>query len=795
MTRTLESLEKEREQLLQRLQEIDEQIGGLRKRETANNASQLPSINKFSTVEDKINLYRSLFRGRQDVFAKRFESAKTGKSGYQPVCENEWKPGVCEKPKAKCALCTNRKFVPCDNSVIEKHLRGVESFGKFTRPFVAGIYPLLIDDCCYFLAVDFDEETWVQDSKAFIDTCYTENIHAYLERSRSGNGGHVWIFFEDKIKAKIARDLGAMLLTKTLDSRPEIKLGSFDRFFPNQDYMPKGGLGNLIALPLQKAAREKNHSVFINPETGDAYDDQWAFLSQIQKNTNDFVEQKVATAHIHHEVLPAYENETSDVDEPWHSRKTEYLKINATLPAKIDIVLANQIFIEYSGLPAVLRNRILRLASFQNPEFYQAQALRLPVWGKQRILYCYDIFPKHIAIPIGCYDKLLELLEHYEITPIIKDERNSGTPIEVEFSGNLYPEQLLAAEALKKHDIGVLSATTAFGKTVVALWLIAQRKVNTLILVHRAQLMEQWVERIANFLQIPKKEIGQISGTKKKRFGKIDVALIPSVSRKGEVEEWINDYGQIIVDECHHISAFSFEKAVRESKAKYKVGLSATLTRKDGQHPIVLMNLGPVRYAVNAKKQAEERHIKHSVIVRSTGFVLSLNSEKPAIQDVFREIWSSNARNEMVLQDLMTAYREGRQILMLTERTEHIQWFYETMKENVPALFVLKGGFGKKQLKQIWSDIEAAKANGNIVILATGRYIGEGFDLPELDTLFLPFPISWKGTLAQYVGRLHRISAGKTEVRVYDYVDSNVPVLARMFEKRKKGYEALGYEV
>ncbi len=792
---SLESLVKERELLLQRLQEIDKQIQTATEAHFADKPTQSVSINKFSPVIDKINLYRSLFRGRQDVFAKRFESAKTGKSGYQPVCENEWRAGVCEKPKAKCAQCSNRKFVPFDNSIIEKHLRGVESFGKFTRPFVAGIYPLLSDDCCYFLAVDFDEETWVQDSKAFIDSCKTENIHAYLERSRSGNGGHVWIFFEDKIKAKIARDLGATLLTKTLDSRPEIKLASFDRFFPNQDYMPKGGLGNLIALPLQKAAREKNHSVFIDPESSNAYDDQWAFLAQIQKNANDLVEQKVITAHTHHEVLPAYENETSDADEPWLSRKTEYPKINAQLPAKIDIVLANQIFIEYSGLPAVLRNRILRLASFQNPEFYQAQALRLPVWGKPRILYCYDIFPKHIAIPIGCYDKLLELLVHYGITPVIKDERNLGFPIDVNFSGNLYPEQLLAAEALKKHDIGVLSATTAFGKTIVALWLIAQRKINTLILVHRAQLMEQWVERIASFLQISKKEIGQISGTKKKRFGKIDVALIPSVSRKGEVEEWINDYGQIIVDECHHISAFSFEKAVRESKAKYKAGLSATLTRKDGQHPIVLMNLGPVRYTVNAKKQAEERHIKHSVIVRPTGFILPQILEKPAIQDVFHEIWSSNARNEMVLQDMMVAYHEGRQILMLTERTEHIQWFYEKMKESVPTLFVLKGGFGKKQLKQIWSDIEAAKANGNIVILATGRYIGEGFDLPELDTLFLPFPISWKGTLAQYVGRLHRMSAGKTEVRVYDYVDSNVPVLARMFEKRKKGYDSLGYEV
>ena len=391
-----EALEQERLQLLDRLKEIEHILEGMRaerKSPVRQNAEipELKGVNKYSPVEEKLKLFKNLFQGRQDVFARRFDSAKTGKSGYQPVCENEWKAGICEKPKVKCVFCSHRKFVPYGDSVIEKHLRGVEQSGSFSRPFVAGIYPLLNDDCCYFLAVDFDEQTWLDDARAFIATCEKENIFAYLERSRSGDGGHVWIFFEDKIKAKVARDLGTLLLTKTLDARPEIKLASFDRFFPNQDYMPKGGLGN----PLQKKAREKNHSVYIDPATSNAYEDQWAFLSAIKKNANAFVAQKVSSAQLHHEILPAYENETSDEDVPWQSRRADFPKIEATLPSKIDIVLSNQIFIDYTGLPAILRNRILRLASFQNPEFYQAQALRLPIWGKPRILYCYDEMSAH----------------------------------------------------------------------------------------------------------------------------------------------------------------------------------------------------------------------------------------------------------------------------------------------------------------------------------------------------------------------------------------------------------------
>ncbi len=785
LTETLSNLEAEKSALLKRLQEIDEQIALLKR--------SVAVVDKFSPVMEKVKLYQSLFQGRSDVYARRFESAKTGKSGYQPVCKNEWVPGVCNKPKVKCGDCSSRCFLPMTATVIENHLRGEEPCWNGSRPFVAGIYPLLEDDSCKFLAVDFDDGNWLDDAGAFMSACKAENVFASLERSRSGCGGHVWIFFDECIPAKLARELGSALMTKALDLRPQIGMNSFDRFFPNQDYMPKGGLGNLIALPLQKKAREKNHSSFINPDTGDVYEDQWAYLSSIQKIGKSFVEDYVFKAKSHREILPVTDVSVDD-DEPWKNRPS-YPEIKAALPQKINITISNQIFIESAGLPALLRNRILRLASFQNPEFYQAQALRLPVWGKPRILYCYDFYPKHIAIPVGCIDKLIDLLQHYNIEPVINDERNCGQSIDVSFEGNLYPEQLLAAEALLKHENGILSATTAFGKTVVALWLIAKRKVNTLILVHRTQLMDQWVERICAFLNVSKKEIGQFSGTKKKHFGKIDVALISSVYRDGKTVEWLNEYGQVIVDECHHISAFSFEQAVRQSNALYKVGLSATLSRKDGQHPIVMMNLGQVRYSVSAKKQATERDFSHSVIVRNTDFRLQNDAAKLQIQEVFNELWQDEKRNELIAGEILQAYKEHRQILVLSERTEHLDWFYERLHADVEHLFVLKGGMGKKQLKRIMEEINDSKIDSNIVILATGRYIGEGFDLKELDTLFLPFPISWKGTLAQYVGRLHRESVGKTEVRVYDYVDGNVPVLTRMHQKRVKGYEALGYKL
>lgn len=755
-----------------------------------------PGITQYSTPLEKVRLFGSLFRGREDVYARRFESAKTGKSGYQPVCANEWIPGVCEKPRIKCANCNHRQFQPFSEEVIRHHLMGKEPSERGTRPFVAGVYPLLPDETCWFLAVDFDKEQWEQDAAAFLTTCKTDCIPAYLERSRSGNGGHVWIFFEDAIPARLARNLGSSLMTKTLDRRPELGLDSFDRFFPNQDTMPRGGLGNLIALPLQKKAREKNHSVFLD-ETMSPYTDQWALLASIHRMERAAVEAYVQNRLLHKEVLPvAIEGrDEAEHDEPWKaSRTAKWPVITEALPQRVGVVLANQIFVDSTGLPAILRNRILRLASFSNPEFYEAQAMRLSTWGKPRILYCYELFPKHIALPIGCLDDLTGLFEHYKITPEVRDERNDGIPIEATFSGTLSSEQEAAALALLQEETGVLSATTAFGKTVVALWLIAERKVNTLVLVHRKQLMDQWVERIGQFLGIPKKEVGRYGGGIHKRNGRLDVAVLQSVGRKGEIEDWVKEYGQIIVDECHHVSAFSFEQVVRSATAKYKHGLSATLTRKDGQHPIVFMNLGPVRYTVNARKQAAERSFDHRVKVRQTEFVSRL-AEPVSIQDLFNEVSGDEDRNRLIAQDVLAAYREHRQILVLSERTEHLAVLHALLAPSAENLFLLQGGMGRKQVRAVMEGLASLDRDRGVVILSTGRYLGEGFDLPNLDTLFLTFPVSWKGTLAQYAGRLHREYYGKTEVIIYDYLDAAVPILARMHGKRLRGYAAQGYEV
>jgi superfamily II DNA or RNA helicase len=438
--------------------------------------------------------------------------------------------------------------------------------------------------------------------------------------------------------------------------------------------------------------------------------------------------------------------------------------------------------------------------------------MRLPTWNKPRILCCYEFFPEYIGLPVGCLDGLKDILGFYHITPQIQDKQNHGMPIDVRFQGELHAEQQKAAEALAAAPLGILSASTAFGKTVIALWLIARRRVNTLILVHRKQLMDQWLERIGQFLTIPKEEIGCFSGTKKRRFGKIDIAIMQSLGKSNTIPEWIKDYGQLLVDECHHISAASFEKVVRKCPAYYRLGLSATLIRKDGQQPIVLMNLGELRYAAH---QQSGRFIQ-KVIPRYTGFQLPEQGAVPAagvhddkfpapataitgtpltIQELFKRLWADRDRNRLIIQDIAAAHAEGREILVLSERLDHLALLTEALAPYTDYLFVLKGGLGKKQVKTIMEHIQQAPSGSNRIILSTGKYLGEGFDLPCLDTLFLVFPFSWKGTLTQYVGRLNRTSYGKTEVIVYDYVDDKVPILRRMFDRRIKGYKALGFTV
>ena len=666
---------------------------------------------------------------------------------------------------------------------------------------MAGVYPMLLDETCFFLAMDFDKSTWQDDSHAVLATCARIGLPAALERSRSGDGGHVWMFFESAVPASLARRLGAHILTETMEYRPDIGLESYDRFFPNQDTLPQGGFGNLIALPLQKEPRNKGNSVFVDAQS-EPYADQWAFLGTVQRIAGATVEQIVRDAGQRGRIVGVRMVCEEDAnDEPWNAPPSgtgSKLAMAGPLPKCLELTLGDQIYIAKDGLPPSLRNRLLRLAAFQNPEFYKAQAMHLSTYGKPRIIACAEDLERYVAVPRGCLEEVQALLADLHIEMDVRDKRFAGNPLQVTFQGQLRPEQLAAARRMLAHDTGVLSATTAFGKTVIAAWLIAERTVNTLVLVHRRQLVDQWIERLSSFLGMSKKEIGQIGGGKRRATGKLDIAVIQSLVRKGVVKDLVGDYGHIIVDECHHMSAQSFELVARRAKAKYVMGLSATVTRKDGHHPIIFMQCGPVRYRADAKVAAKERPFAHTVHVRPTSFRPLTEADpdrRVQFHTLYQELMADEDRNRMICDDVLEALRDGRSPLLLTERKEHLKALADCLEPHVRNIVMLYGGRGIKETRAVASQLAEISDDEDRVLLATGRYIGEGFDDPRLDTLFLTLPVSWRGTIAQYVGRLHRLHEGKAEVRVYDYADLNVPMLARMFDRRCAGYEAVGYTV
>jgi superfamily II DNA or RNA helicase/very-short-patch-repair endonuclease len=762
-------------------------------------ALQQAGVNQRSPAQAKIGLFRSLFHGREDVYSRRFESRKTGRAGYSPVCANEWVWGICEKPRIKCCECPHQRFLPVTDEVIRWHLSGQDDQG---RDFVMGVYPMLLDETCFFLAGDFDKATWQDDAAAFLETCRQMNVPAALERSRSGHGAHIWLFFDEAIPASVARKLGAHILTETMECRPDIGLDSYDRFFPNQDTLPQGGFGNLIALPLQKRPRKLGHTVFLD-ERFAPFPDQWEFLSSVRKISRREVEERVREAEAKGHVIGVRLASEGDEAEatPWlapPSRRRREASVPGPLPKTLELILGNQIYIPKDALPPALLNRLLRKAAFQNPEFYKAQAMRFPTYDKPRIISCAEDHPDHLGLPRGCLDDLLQTLSDLNIESAVRDQRNAGQPLNATFRGELRPEQGVAAQAMLAHDTGVLAASTAFGKTVVAAWLIAQRGVNTLVLVHRRQLQQQWIERLSNFLGMPVRAIGRIGGGRKKPTGLLDVAVIQSLVRKGVVDDLVGNYGHLIVDECHHLSAQSFEQVAREAKAKFVTGLSATVTRKDGHHPIIFMQCGPVRYRVNSKQRAAAHPFAHTVMVRPTGF-RPLRPANPNVRVQFHELYeeliAEGERNRLICQDVIQSLGEGRSPLVLTERSEHLDTLAKQLAPRVQHLVVLRGGMSKKELDALPACLAAIPASEARVLLATGRYVGEGFDDARLDTLFLTLPVSWHGTIAQYVGRLHRLYDGKREVRVYDYADLNVPMLARMFDRRCHGYEAIGYTI
>ncbi len=743
-----------------------------------------------STPEEKIAFFRNLFRGREDVFAIRWEG-KNGKTGYSPDSLMDWRAIHASRPEDRKKVARKTRMLQSlTDDAIRNHLTGKQT---------VGVYPLLPDDTCWFLAVDFDKKSWLADAAAFVATCRRFQVPIAVERSRSGNGAHVWIFFDRPVSAVDARRLGCALLTRTMENRHEIGLDSYDRLFPSQDTTPKGGFGNLIALPLQKRPREQGNSVFLD-ELFQPHPDQWRFLESLPRMPID----QLAT--ITQAIVPegnpiGVHLQLPDEDEgeaPWlwrPSRKRKERQIIGPLPPKVRVVASNLIYIEKEGLPSGMVDRLVRIAAFQNPEFYKAQSMRLSTYGKPRVISCGEVFPEHIGLPRGCMEEVVRVFKSHHINVEVHDERTVGQQIDVAFQGELRPEQRGAIEQVLAHDQGILCAPTAFGKTVVGAFLIAKRAVNALILVHRRQLMDQWRERLAAFLALPIGHLGQHGGGKTKRTGSIDVAVIQSLQCKGAVEDFVADYGHVIVDECHHLSAVTFERVLREVKAKYVLGLTATPTRRDGHQPIIYMQCGPIRFHLSAKKAAESSPLQHKVFPRITDFVWSRPDNETAIQDIYAALIVSQERNNLIIRDLQQALACGRSPLVLTSRTGHLDYLAGRLGAVCPHIIILKGGIGMKQRKKLAESLAAVPCDEPRVILATGSYLGEGFDDPRLDTLLLAMPISWKGTLQQYVGRLHRLHDNKSEVHVYDYADVMVPMLVRMYKKRLAGYSALGYTV
>lgn len=580
---TVRALDQQRAAEVRELQRIEAGLAALD--ETQLNTS-LPSIRPTAPIEataaEKVMLFRTLFRGRDDVYPKLWANTKSGRKGYAPACGNEWVRGVCNKPRVRCAECPNQAFLAVSDRVIIDHLQGRH---------VIGVYPLLADETCWFLAADFDKGDWMADTAAFRETCNSAGVPVALERSRSGNGAHAWFFFDTPVPAITARRMGCFLLTLAMSRRHDLSMSSYDRLFPNQDTMPAGGFGNLIALPLQQEPRGLGNTVFVD-DAFDPYPDQWSFLAGVRRISLGTVERIASDAARRGQVLGvrSSEMERGDIATPWRlapsrNMEPEMLRLKAPLPEQLAATLAQRLYVNKAALPSSVLAALKRIAAFQNPEFHKKQNMRLSTALTPRVIACAEDYPEHVALPRGCVDDAIALFQSLGATLEIDDQRQLGQAIEHQFQGTLTELQDVAVHAMLDHDNGTLVAPPGIGKTVAGIYLIAKRARNTLVLVHRQPLLDQWIAQLAVFLDVDPKSIGRIGGGKRHVTGLIDVAMIQSVVRKDTVADLVANYGHVVVDECHHVSAVSFERVLSEVKARYVTGLTATPKRRDGRHP------------------------------------------------------------------------------------------------------------------------------------------------------------------------------------------------------------------
>jgi superfamily II DNA or RNA helicase len=770
------------------------------------------------TAEHAIQFY-SYFRGRKDVYVKR-----AAKKGYYTQCNNFWKYGVCPKAsgeKVKCQECPAKDYTELKVSAILEHLNG----RKEDCTDVIGLYPLFPDGTCWFLVFDFDnheedaspKEGWEREVDALRKICQSVGIDALVERSRSGHGAHVWIFMNEAIQAAKVRRFGEALLAKGSESVSMKSFQYYDRMMPMQDNLPEGKLGNLIALPLQGQALRKGNSAFVD-ELWRPYHDQWEKLMHTRKLSETDVDTYIKAWCPEADTMKLFQSDKVDESEDGNLLLfgtsplplPRYFKTD-DVDGTVKVILADGVYVDKRNLKPRLQNAIRRLAAYTNPQFYQNLALGFSTRETPRIVYDGYDNGDYIVLPRGCFEELKNRLSEAGIPYDIKDKRQKGQTIDVSFRGELYAEQIVAVEHLLNYDNGMLAAATAFGKTVIGANLIAKRKVNTLVLVHTAEIMNNWVRDLERFLVIneelptyttPKGRIkqrdsviGTFSSQKKAATGIIDVGMIGSLGKIDDVNPMVRDYGMIIVDECHHAAAATFENVLRASTAKYVYGMSATVKRGDKQERKLYMQLGPILHRYTAKERAEKQGIGHYVYPRFTRIVDLSSSEDRHISELNRLIVDNELRNMQIVADAIDCVKKGRTPVVMTKYREHAETLYTLLQGAAAHVFLLQGGTGLKARTELREKMASVSRDESVILVATGQYIGEGFNYPRLDTMLLAMPISFEGNVEQYAGRLNRDYEGKKDVIIFDYIDKHIPVLERMYHRRLRTYKKIGFEV